>query len=220
MHHALNSVNLDIPLELAARDGAAIIRKFVNGEFLKKVQEEVASGPFERANLDTDKVSQKFERCAYLRKIPGMPHLEHLRQDVEKMIRQCKKSFPVLEKWHAVDTVVQKYGVGDYLTSHRDLKRNPYLIVILTIQGYTRFNLRGDTRDSPVLKQFFPMPSDAIILRANGLLPSLKDIDCRPFHDVRGSEDRTLPRISVTFRDNLDPDKPIPGFRYLNHHAK
>ncbi len=132
------------------------------------------------------------------------------------MVQSAKKAFPQLEEWKAHDTVIQKYGKTDFLTAHLDLKRHPHVIIICTISGSCLFEVLS-SREGNVTKAFYPSSGDLLLLRAPGLSGNL-DLDDRPFHRVSGNESTEDSRISITFRDNTDPERVIPGldFNYDN----
>lgn len=192
--------------------GAACVRGMLRTSFRKVLLREVIGrGAFVRAAGMIGPVRQDFERFAFLGCIPGMPVLESLRVATETMVKLAREAMPQLAEWRAMDTVVQKYSCQGGLGSHRDLKRHPDLIAIYTISGSCLLELL-DRRDGNVLLSFSPGPGDLILLR--GWIAGSSS-DARPFHRVSGNLGSGS-RVSVTFRDNDDPTRPIEGFSYGN----
>lgn len=197
-----------------AVEGAALVKGVVQGEFLRQLIAELENGPFEVAAEDTASVKQKFDRYAFFEQAPDMPKLTEMQLFAQSLIRLSAEEYPVLSEWTARDIVIQRYGADGLLTAHKDLRRHPYLIASFTLTGSCRFELL-EKRDGPVVKTMIPEPGDLVLLRAPGLAND-KSVDDRPFHQVSGSLDSGVKRLSLVFRDNHNPDKLINGFRYHN----
>lgn len=211
---SLNKVSISQYVEVASLTGASIVVGIIRPEFMDKLIPELLSGPFTQAEEGIENVQQKFLRYAFLHQAVDMPYLEQLKVDTESLVRTCAPDCFGLGTWRAVDTVVQKYVETDYLTAHRDLTRHPYLIASFTLLGSATFELL-ESREGSVYKTLHPKQGDLLLLRAPGLNPELKT-DSRPFHRVTKILAGDSCRISVTFRDNLTPGNPIPGFTYHN----
>ena len=210
-------------------EGIVLLSYVINPPFLKKLVAEVESGPYELAKDSPALVKQQFSRYAFLRRpVVGMPYLRRLQLAIQALLRSAHSVCPALASWRALDIVVQKYAKDGGLGGHRDLSRHPLIIASFTLTGRCRFELLAD-RQGPVLETLQPYPGDLVLLRAQGLREphdsALENDPCvvgdfladddRPFHRVSGAITAT-PRVSVTFRDNLQPDKPITGFSYTN----
>lgn len=197
-----------------AVEGAALVKGVIKGEFLKQLIKELEAGPFEKAAEDIATVKQNFDRYAFFEEAPGMPLLSQMQLFTQSLIRLSAADYPILAEWTAKDIVIQRYGQDGLLTAHKDLRRHPYLIASFTLTGSCRFELL-DNRNGKITKTMIPEPGDLVLLRAPGLAND-KSVDDRPFHQVSGSLDPRVPRLSLVFRDNHNPDTPINGFTYHN----
>lgn len=209
-----NSFDLDFALRDSVYSGVGLVKGIINPEFLEILNLEVAAGPYSQASAGNELVSQKFDSFAFMYEPVGMPLLRKFQQATEQLIRSHSNLFKPLADWRAIDTVIQRYGADGFLSAHRDLVRNPYIVPSFTIAGSCQFDIL-ESREGPFRKTIFPEAGDLLLLLAPGLVenPSIAD---RPFHQLTGPLDPNIARVAVTFRHNLNPEKPIEGFKYVN----
>ncbi len=168
----------------------------------------------EQNSTSASGVRQRFHSAAFRRSVPKtFPHILQLQQETKKLVRSASPQFPKLKTWQPHDAVIQKYTSYDFITAHLDLKRHPYIIVIYNIVGSCMFEILSD-RGGHIVKEFRPESGDLVLLRAPGLSGNL-NIDDRPFHRVGGNLSRCPYRISITFRENLEPNKAVPGLKFV-----
>lgn len=209
----LNWFKVEQQLQVAKVEGAALVQGVIRNGSLADVQEELSHIRFGQSQ-DTALVKQQYTYAAFRETIPNtFVVLERLRRQTELLVRSARKSFPQLATWQAYDTMVHKYSSTDFLGAHRDLERHPQVIAIYTVTGECKFELLT-SHDGEVTKVFYPTPGDLLLLRAPGLSGCAEDD--RPVHRVSGNMLPGRHRISVTFRGNLRPNKPIPGIVFQN----
>lgn len=199
-------------------EGVAVIPSLIDPAFLAVLNGEVHRMALDRAEGVVGVVEQRFDRAAFFGAIEGLPLLEAFRCAAGDLIRTAaaEAHMAPLAAWEAKDTIVQKYGLQGGIGSHRDLARHPGVVMIATIAGSARFMLHGDTRDGAPIAVHEPRAGDVMLLRGPGLRGGAGGgTDERPFHSVSGALGPE-PRISISFRDNLDPEKLLRGFSYRN----
>lgn len=194
--------------------GVALISGMLKELFRSSLFDETSGLPFKKATEKVGVVNQSFDYCAFLNEIPDRPHLETLRRATEELVQKTGDALfdESLQRWFALDVVVNRYGKNGGLGAHKDLKRHPGVIAIWNIAGSCDFEMLND-RNGEILAVYRPNPGDLILLR--GTMPCDGLGDQRPFHRV-SNIGGVGPRISVTVRHNTNPGNPIAGFSYLN----
>jgi alkylated DNA repair dioxygenase AlkB len=198
------------------KHGVAIERSAIEPSHLWRMLKEVKSLEFTDAQERLNSVEQRFQRIGFHQVPPNLPTLALLCKEIQAVVRSFGHAdyYPYLAGWQIRDIVIQKYDKNSFLSAHKDLKRHQKLIVICNLEGNANFEIL-ETRTGPVIRQINDLTyGDIILLRGSETTPGVDD---RPFHRVSGNTHPNVDyRISLTLRDNTEPQNTIKGFEYEN----
>lgn len=166
-----------------------------------------------------------------LEPIWNVPLMTQLAIEVEEFVQSLSDRYPALEQWRADEMSYHRYydpKVG--LSYHRDNMRFTGLIVVLTIQGESDFQVVERTPKSTEFDRdtgrqiitdwnvrnewaIHTTPGSMVLTRATGLQAWQTTVH-NPEHAVMNVSD--IPRISFMVRANSRPTDRAYGFEYVN----
>lgn len=203
-----NYTDLRTCLTQVGNSGLGIAEGILNRNLINMLLTELSQLKFSDVDENLGPIKQKFSKLLFSEIPNSLQSLTQLKKETEALIHSNAGDFPSLKNWLIKESIVQKYTSADGISTHVDLKRHPYIVVLFNITGSCIFDIL-ESRDGLVTKTAYPKPGDMLILRAPGF-NSPTSFDNRPYHRVSGNMTSDRYRISIGFRDNLYPNKPFP----------
>lgn len=204
--------------------GAYAIRGAVDAEWIHAYQKQMRSVLWrDNHSVYTNNrglvIDQRHNVIAYKLRIGDQAVVpEYMRESAEmvaRFVRSLGDEFPVLSVWQADEVSMHQYDDPEIgLSRHRDNRRFWGVVAVLTVEGVSDFVIydRGNER---VIEA---EPGVLMLMRATNLTG---DPVNQPYQTTMNPEHgvvrvRSLPRVSLIVRDNLQPNEPKRGFTYDN----
>jgi hypothetical protein len=185
MRQLTSGLDLSDALRRTAAGGFAQIDGALEPAFARALWGEIRRGPlrtmsgsFGAAGVRMD--TEGFDVGA---PFPGFPHIEGLADAVATRVREDGAGVRGLRTWWPNEAGIGVYRPGSVgVTAHLDGKWYRRLVVVITVVGSARFEVRA-SREGEILDAWLARTGGVTLMRGPGLGGSR---DGRPYHAVHG----------------------------------
>jgi hypothetical protein len=200
-----SGLDLSDALRRTAVDGFAHLDEVLQPAFRRALWNEIRRGPFRemRGSFGVAGVTMAIEGFDVQAPFEGFPHIGKLADELGARVRQGAHPRG-LATWRPNEAGIAVYRPGSVgVTSHMDGKWYRRLVVVFTVMGAARFDVRA-SRAGEIIDAWTARAGGATFLRAPGLAGNR---DGRPYHAVHGPTRGV--RCSLAVRMAEAPEAPV-----------
>lgn len=204
MTKALGRRSLRAALRDTASNGFAHVDGLVEPPLLRALARELDAGPLRRMTGTFGKAGVRMEIDGFDLVAPfdDFPALAELADAFEKRVQRDGDGIRGLRTWSPNEAGASRYHPGSVgVTAHMDGRWYRRLVVVFTVAGSARFEVRA-SREGGVLERWNASAGSVTLMRGPGLAGAR---DGRPYHAVHG------PRHGVRWSLALRMRSDAPG---------